>query len=49
MAYRRPPETRRDRVNRAIENYAARDPNITPGLRNEPQPLSGRFFIWMER
>ena len=46
MAYRRPAETKKDRVNQAITNYAIRDGDAVPLKRNEPQPLSGRYFIW---
>ena len=45
MAYRRPAETRKDRVNQAIANYAVRD-NNTPIVAEPIQPLSGRFFVW---
>ena len=45
MAYRRPKETRQDRVNQAIANYVSRD-NNTPMVHDPIQPLSGRFFIW---
>ena len=46
MAYRRPAETRKDRVNQAIANYAVRDKDLVPLQRNEPQPTSGRYFVW---
>ena len=46
MAYRRPAETRKDRVNQAIANYAARNSNNVPIKRNDPQPTSGRRLIW---
>ena len=46
MAYRRPAETRKDRVNQAIANYAARDSDNAPIKRNDPQPVSGRRLVW---
>ena len=46
MAYRRPAETRKDRVNQAVANYAARNVENVPIKKNEPQPTSGRYFIW---
>ena len=46
MAYRRPAETKKDRVNQAIANYAARDSNNAPIIRNDPQPVSGRRLVW---
>ena len=46
MAYRRPAETRKDRVNQAIANYSVRDVENVPLSKNDPQPTSGRFFIW---
>ena len=46
MAYRRPAATRKDRVNQAIANYAARDSSNVPIKRNDPQPVSGRRLVW---
>ena len=40
MAYRRPAETRKDRVNQAIANYAARDSENAPIKRNDPSKLA---------
>ena len=46
MAYRRPAETRKDRVNQAVANYAVRTAATVPVIKNVPQPTSGRYFIW---
>ena len=46
MAYRRPAETRKDRINQAVANYSVRTAATVPVIKNVPQPTSGRYFIW---
>ena len=46
MAYRRPAETRKDRINQAVANYSVRTAATVPVIKNDPQPTSGRYFIW---